>query len=60
LSIATATLEQLRGIGLSITQAKRVIDYRDRSNGIDSLDDLERMPGFSKPFLAHLKERLTL
>jgi DNA uptake protein ComE-like DNA-binding protein len=60
LSIATLTVDELRALGMSTTQAKRVIDYRERSEGFQSLEQLDDLPGFSELFLAHLKERLTL
>ncbi len=60
LSIATVTLDELRALGMSGVQAKRVIDYREHAEGFESLDQLDRMPGFSEALLAHLKDRLTL
>jgi competence protein ComEA len=59
-SISSASFAELRGLGLSVTQAKRIIDYRERSQGFKSLDELDYMPGFSTAFLNGLKERLTL
>ncbi len=60
LSIATATQDELRALGMSGIQAKRVINFREHSDGFESLEQLNRMPGFSEALLAHLKERLTL
>ena len=60
LSIATATLDELRTLGMSGVQARRIIHYREHSEGFESLDQLDRMPGFSEAHLAHLKDRLTL
>ena len=60
LSIATATLDELRTLGMSGVQARRVINFREHSEGFESLDQLDRMPGFSEALLAHLKDRLTL
>jgi DNA uptake protein ComE-like DNA-binding protein len=59
-SISSASFGDLRGLGLSATQAKRIIDYRGRSKGFQSLDELDYMPGFSTAFLKGLKQRLTL
>jgi DNA uptake protein ComE-like DNA-binding protein len=59
-SLASASFEQLRTLGMSVTQAKRVLNYRDRNNGFDSLDELESVPGLPEPFLATIKQRLTL
>jgi DNA uptake protein ComE-like DNA-binding protein len=53
-------MEELRGLGLSVTQAKRLIDHRDSSQGFRSLDELDDMPGFSTALLKGLKGRLTL
>ena len=47
----------LRELGLSVTQAKRVIRYRDE-RGLTSPDDLDGVPGFPKTFLAELKLKL--
>jgi DNA uptake protein ComE-like DNA-binding protein len=44
---------------MSVTQATRVIAYRDRQDGFDSIDDLDTVPGFPKAFLAELKQRLS-
>jgi colicin import membrane protein len=60
LDVNQATFEQLRGIGLSVTQATRVIAYRERKDGFDSVDDLEGVPGFPKSLLDELRENLTV
>ena len=54
-----ATFEQLRGMGMSVTQATRVIAYRERQGGFDSIDDIDQVPGFPKAFLADLKSQLS-
>jgi DNA uptake protein ComE-like DNA-binding protein len=53
------TFEQLRGLGLSVTQATRVIAYRERKDGFSSLDDLDDLPGMPKDLLDDLKGKLT-
>src|SRR3954454_2244619 len=58
-SLASATFDDLRALGLSITQAKRVVNFRERLGGFESLDDLDDVPGFPKSILAELKTRLT-
>ena len=48
----------LRRLGMSVTQATRVIAYRERQGGFESLDDLDAVPGIPKNMLAELKEQL--
>jgi DNA uptake protein ComE-like DNA-binding protein len=55
-----ATFEQLREVGLSVTQATRVIAYRERKDGFGSLDDLDTVPGLPKDLLSEVKEKLTV
>jgi DNA uptake protein ComE-like DNA-binding protein len=55
-----ATFEQLRDIGFSVTQATRVITYRERQQGFKSLDDLADVPGMPRQFLRDVKPKLTL
>jgi DNA uptake protein ComE-like DNA-binding protein len=44
---------------MSVTQATRVIAYREREDGFGSINDLDSVPGFPKSMLAELKENLT-
>ena len=55
-----ATFEQLRDVGFSVTQATRVITYRERQDGFSSLDDLANVPGMPRQFLNEVKPKLTL
>ena len=57
-SLTSGTFEEYRGLGMSVTQAKRVIAYRERDGGYRAVDDLDRVPGFSQQLLAELKGRL--
>ena len=57
-SLSSGTFEEYRALGMSVTQAKRVIAYRERDNGYATVDDLDRVPGFSQRFLGELKQRL--
>ena len=41
----SATFEDLRELGFSVTQATRVITHRERQNGFKSVDDLADVPG---------------
>jgi DNA uptake protein ComE-like DNA-binding protein len=54
------TFEDLRSLGLSVTQAKRVISQREASGGFSSVDELGQLPGFSRWQLEQLKRALTV
>ena len=60
LNLNDATFEQLREVGLSVTQTGRVLAHRERSGRFTSLDELEGIPGFPADFLAQIKSRLTV
>ena len=59
LDVNKATFDQLRELGMTVTQATRVIAYRERENGFESPDDLATVPGLSKKFVAGIRGRLT-
>jgi len=59
-SLNDATYDDLRNLELSVTQAGRVLAYRERAGGFRSLDELDRIPGLPRSFLDQLKGRLTL
>ena len=40
---------------MSVTQATRVIAYREQQEGFDSVEDLESVPGLSKTLITKLK-----
>lgn len=54
-----ATYERLRSLGLSVTQARRVLAHRERSGGFRSVDELDGIPGFPRVVLEELKQGLT-
>jgi DNA uptake protein ComE-like DNA-binding protein len=58
LDVNKASFEQFREIGMSVTQATRVIAYRERHDGFDSVDDLNAVPGMSKK-LTQIRDQLT-
>ena len=60
LNLNDATFEQLRDVGLSVTQTGRVLAHRERSGRFGSVDELEGIPGFPPDFLAQIKSRLTV
>jgi DNA uptake protein ComE-like DNA-binding protein len=43
---------------MSVTQATRLIAYRERQDGFESLDDLDAVPGIPKDMLGEIKEQL--
>jgi DNA uptake protein ComE-like DNA-binding protein len=45
---------------MSVTQANRVIAYRERLDGYGSLDDLDTVPGFPRAFLADVKKKMVV
>jgi hypothetical protein len=55
LDLNSASFEELRGVGLSVTQSARVIAYRDTRGGFGSLDDLAAVPGFSRETISSLR-----
>lgn len=59
IDINAASFEQLRRLGMSVTQSTRVIAYRDRAGGFGDVDDLYSVPGFTTEQLVELKARLT-
>ena len=60
LNLNDATFEQLRDVGLSVTQTGRVLAHRERSGRFESVDELEGIPGFPQDFLTQIKSRLTV
>jgi DNA uptake protein ComE-like DNA-binding protein len=55
-----ATFEELRGLGLSVTQSARMIAYRDVRKGFESLDEIDEIPGLPKETRTELRKKLTL
>ena len=60
LSINDASYEELRTLGLSVTQTGRVLAHREQIGGFTSLDQLDEIPGFPRAFLDELKRRIQL
>jgi DNA uptake protein ComE-like DNA-binding protein len=60
LDLNIISFEQLRELGLSVTQSARVIAYRDTRGGFDSLDELDEIPGLPKDTRVALTSRLHL
>jgi Helix-hairpin-helix motif len=60
LDLNQVSFEQLRSLDLSITQCHRVLAYRKRLRGFDSIDQLDEVPGFPRGMREHLRHRLTV
>jgi competence ComEA-like helix-hairpin-helix protein len=59
LDVNKATFEELRDLGMSVTEATRVIAYRERRDGFDSVDDLDTVPGVSTKLMSKIRDQLT-
>jgi hypothetical protein len=53
-----ATFEELRAMGLSVTQANRLIAHREQQGGFQSRDEIDGIAGFSRASVEDLKETL--
>ncbi len=60
LNINKVSFEQLREIGLSVTEAARLLASRDARGAFKSLDELNDLQGFAKELVATLRRRLSL
>jgi DNA uptake protein ComE-like DNA-binding protein len=60
LDLNLASFEELRELGLSVTQSARVIAYRDTRGGFDSMEELDEIPGLPKDSRNALRNRLRL
>ena len=54
------TYEELRALDLTMTQARRLLAYRDRRGGFSSLSDIDEVPGFPEYVREGLKRRVSL
>jgi DNA uptake protein ComE-like DNA-binding protein len=59
LDVNKATFEQFRELGMSVTQATRVIAYREREDGFASVDDLDTVPGLPEKLMSEIRDQLT-
>ncbi len=60
IDLNAASFEQLRDLGVSVTQASRLISARESVGGYASLDELDGLSGFSAEQLAALKRAVRL
>jgi hypothetical protein len=59
LDLNRASFEDLRDIGLSVTQSARLVAYRDTGHSFGSVSEVEEIPGFGQATLRILRERTT-
>jgi DNA uptake protein ComE-like DNA-binding protein len=59
-SLNSATFEQLRSLGMSVTQTGRVLAYRERNQSFRSVEELDAIPGFPNGFLDGIRDRLSV
>lgn len=57
-SLSKAGVDELREVGMSITQARRIIRYREQHGDFGAVEELDQVPGFPEKFLARIKDRL--
>jgi DNA uptake protein ComE-like DNA-binding protein len=59
LDLNRASFEDLRDLGLSVTQSARLVAYRDTGHSFGSVSEVEELPGFGQATLRILRERTT-
>jgi len=59
-NLNTATFEELREAELSVTQATRILAYRERFGGYSSIEDLGKVPGFPADEVEAQRGRFTV
>ncbi|CAN5497015.1 hypothetical protein BH10ACT11_BH10ACT11_01460 [soil metagenome] len=59
-NVNTASYEDLRGLGLSVTQTGRMLAFRERTGGFGSVAELESVPGLPSELIGELKPRLSV
>jgi competence protein ComEA len=60
LNLNQASFAELRSLRLSTTQSQRVLAYRKRLGGYESIEQLDDVPGFSEGDRERLKRQVTL
>src|SRR5262249_57688589 len=60
LNLNSATFEELRELGFSVTQATRVLTHRERQGGFNSVEELRDVPGMPDELLGAVTGRPTL
>jgi len=54
-SLSTGSFEELRGLGMSVTQTRRVIRYREEHGPFKELNDLDDVSGFPAELVSRVK-----
>lgn len=57
-SLSSANLDQLRELGMSTTQANRVIRYRDKHGDFSEVEELRQVGGFPAALLERIAPRV--
>ena len=57
-SLSSADFEQLRELGMSRTQANRVIRYRDKHGDFSAVEELREVGGFPRALLERIEPRI--
>ncbi len=60
LNLNQASVAELRSLKLSTTQSHRVLAYRKRIGGYESVEQLDEVPGFPEVVREQLKRRVTV
>jgi Helix-hairpin-helix motif len=60
LDLNQASFAELRSLKLSLTQSHRLLAYRKRIGGYESIEQLEDIPGFPKTVRERLKRQVTV
>ena len=58
--VNTATLEELSNAGVTMRQAKMIMEYRDKTGGFQDLKELKRIKGIGPATYNKLKDILTV
>ena len=58
--INTVTFEELRHLGLSVTQSARLIGFRETRGKFESIDQLDDLYGFPAEIIVDLKRKLAV
>jgi len=57
-SLSTASFEDLRALGMTVTQALDLLHYRERNGSFGSVDELAEVSGFDAALIADLEGKV--